>query len=220
MINILGNQYQIDEKWCFSALKKYILPSHKVVIIPFSFYDQSFHSVETWRAAYGKIDGRYYSEIVNPLLSYGINEASIHWVNYFEDTKAEAKRKIQEADILYFTGGLPDKMMDRLIEFNLIDAIREHSGIVIGFSAGAMIQMGTYHVTPDEDYESFGFYRGLGLIDTFDIEVHFEHTRLQLDCIHKAIEKTGLPIYAMEENGALAVDHGKVTKLGRVHYYS
>ncbi|WP_051384788.1 Type 1 glutamine amidotransferase-like domain-containing protein [Sporolactobacillus laevolacticus] len=110
-------------------------------------------------------------------------------------------------------------MMDRLIKFNLIEVILEHSGIVIGFSAGAMIQMGTYHITPDEDYESFGFYRGLGLIDTIDIEVHFEHTRLQLDCIHKAIEESGLPVYAMEENGVLIVDHGKVTTLGKVHYY-
>jgi RimJ/RimL family protein N-acetyltransferase len=98
--------------------------------------------------------------------------------------------------------------------------IQRHSGIVMGFSAGAMIQMAEYHITPDEDYESFGYFKGLGLIHSFDLEVHFKSTQVQLDCINRSIRETGRPVYAMEDEGALIVADGKVVTIGKVHYFN
>ncbi|MET1248940.1 Type 1 glutamine amidotransferase-like domain-containing protein [Sporolactobacillus sp. STCC-11] len=219
MINILFNHSQINDPWCFDTFRKYIHPDDKVTVIPFSFQEQFIDSERSWQAAYGKDQGYYYSQIVEPFLSYGIDEQSISWVNYFSDTKTEAKQKIEEADILYFPGGLPDKMMERIIEFDLKKIIQQHRGVVMGFSAGAMIQMSDYHITPDEDYESFGYFKGLGLIHSFDLEVHFKSTQVQLDCINRSIRETGRPVYAMEDEGALIVVDGKVATIGKVHYF-
>lgn len=219
MINILFNQFQINASWCFDTFRKYIHPDDKVTVVPFSFQEQYIDSERSWQTAYGKKQGHYYSQIVESFLPYGIDEQSINWVNYFSDTKTEAKLKIEEADILYLPGGLPDKMMERIIEFDLKKIIQQHRGVIMGFSAGAMIQISDYHITPYEDYESFGYFKGLGLIHSFDIEVHFNSTRLQLDCINRSINETGRPVYAMEDEGALIVADGKVAMVGLVHYY-
>jgi hypothetical protein len=110
-------------------------------------------------------------------------------------------------------------MMERIIEFDLMGMIQRHSGIVMGFSAGAMIQISDYHITPDEDYDSFRYEKGLELIDSFDIEVHYNATARQLDCINRLISETGRPVYAMEDEGALIIADGKVVTVGKVHYF-
>ena len=219
MVNILFNRYDIDAKWCFSAFQRYIKATDKVVIIPFSFRDERVNSKNSWEAYYGQNDGIYYNGIVNSFFSYGIQPENIIWINYFTDSKESAIQKISNSDILYFTGGLPDKMMIRLKEFDLISTIENHNGIIMGYSAGAMIQIKNYHITPDKDYTLFGYYKGLKLIDIFDIEVHFEHSDLQISSIETVRKETGLPVYAIEDNGAVLVDDGKITTVGNVHYY-
>ena len=52
---------------------------------------------------------------------------------YAEDTRSRVKRKI------YFTGGLPDRLMDRIKEFELYDIVMDHNEIVMGYSAGALV---------------------------------------------------------------------------------
>ena len=51
---------------------------------------------------------------------------------YFTDTKETAAQKIKKADIIYFLGGLPDRMMDRIKEFDLYDILMQHDGILMG----------------------------------------------------------------------------------------
>ena len=50
------------------------------------------------------------------------------------------------------TGGAPDLMMKRIKEKKLKKLIKNYKGIMIGYSAGAMIQLDSYHISPDEDY--------------------------------------------------------------------
>lgn len=88
-------------------------------------------------------------------MNYGVKEENINWINYFKDTYENAKVKIRNSNILFLTGGLPVKMMSRLIEFDLIDDIESFTGVIIGSSAGAMVQIAEYHITPDEDYNIF-----------------------------------------------------------------
>ena len=39
----------------------------------------------------------------------------IMWIYYFDDTKSICKTKILDADIIYFPGGAPDEMMERIL---------------------------------------------------------------------------------------------------------
>ena len=219
MVNILLNIYKVDDKWCFQELKNYIKSEHKVTVIPFSFKEERINSKESWEAYYGKNEGIYFLGIVNSFHSFGIEYQNINWINYFADSKEIAKNKIANSDILFFLGGLPDKIMLRLEEFDLVKTIEQHKGIVMGYSAGAMIQIENYHITPDNDYNSFGYYKGMKMINEFDIEVHFEHTDLQLASIERVKKETGKSIYAIEDHGAIIVDQKRVKMIGNVHYF-
>ena len=121
----------------------------------FSFRDSEVKNLKDCDSLYSKEKGIYYNGIVDGFTAYGISEDNITFVNYFKDTRESAIQKIEKADILYFTGGRPDRMMDRIKEFDLADVLRKHKGIVMGYSAGAVIQLSEYHLSPDKDYKEF-----------------------------------------------------------------
>lgn len=139
MVNILCNRYTIDHDWCFPKFKEYLKPNHKVVVIAFSFRDSKVKSLSDWKTLYGKESGIYYMGIVESLKSYGISENNINFLNYFIDSVNTAKRKIKQADILYFLGGLPEKMYERLLEFDLTEELKQHDAVIVNKNEIEMI---------------------------------------------------------------------------------
>ncbi len=219
MINILLERYDIDADWLYHELTEYIKPQNKVAVVPFSFRDD-LNNKEAWEQFYGKEQGRYYAGIVDGFLSYGISAENITFLNYFSDTKECARDKIKQADVIYFTGGLPDRMMDRIREFDLYDVIMKHRGTVMGVSAGAVIQLSEYHLSPDKDYPAFGYYRGLPFCDDFYLEVHYEQTPVQKQAIDRVLAERGKPVYAMRSGkGAIIVENRKLRTIGQVELF-
>lgn len=221
MTNILLEGFDIDAPWLYDELKNYIKPNNSVAIVAFSFRDSSVRSLDDWNALYGKPSGRFYSGIVDSLTAYGIAEDKIKFVNYFSDTKDSAKKKIESADIIYFLGGLPDRMMDRIKEFDLYDTLLQHKGVIMGYSAGAVIQFEEYFLSPDEDYPEFKYYKGLPYLKNFYMEVHYEGNPPQDDSINRVISERGKPVYATNfRSGAIIVDNGKIKLVGNVRTFS
>ena len=220
MVNVLLESYNLTEPFLYDALKPYIKPHHRVAIVAFSFLPSQATTLEQWLTMYGREEGMFYHWLVDPLMEFGIPEENITVVNYFADSKELAREKVESADILYFTGGLPDAMMDRLAEFELLDALQSFDGLVLGCSAGAMIQLQEYHITPDWDYPEFGYYNGLPWLNDFYIEVHYEETQLQKDCIQRVLRERGKPVYAIHhDRGALIVQKGIITRLGETELF-
>lgn len=219
MVNMLFSLYNFHEHWAKDVVAKYINYKDKVLIIPFSFGDKMKNHMD-WHNAYDKECGTYYKSVVMPFLSYGVKEENISWINYFKDTKESAKDKIKNSNVIFFTGGLPDKMMCRLEEFDLINGVKNFTGVVIGSSAGAMIQLEEYHITPDKDYDVFSYNRGLSLIKDFGIEVHYEETELQNTCISKVLNERVDTVYAIKDNGGMIVDNDSRILLGDVRTFS
>lgn len=220
MINILLEGYEINAHWLYDDLKKYILPNQSIAVIAFSFRDNEVKNLKDWASLYSKEKGIYYNGIVDGFTAYGISEDNITFVNYFKDTKESAVQKIQKADILYFTGGRPDRMMDRIKEFDLADVLRKHKGIIMGYSAGAVIQLSEYHLSPDKDYKEFQYYDGLGYLDDFYLEVHYEETAVQNEAIQRVIAERGKTVYAtVLQSGAILVDNGNLKLLGDVKVF-
>ena len=151
MINILLEGFDIDAPWLYDELKNYIKPNLSVAVVAFSFRDNRVKSLSDWNALYAKGCGKYHDGIVGGFTAYGIPEENVSFINYFTDTKETAAQKIKKADIIYFLGGLPDRMMDRIKEFDLYDILMQHDGILMGYSAGAVIQLAEYHLSPDDD---------------------------------------------------------------------
>ncbi|MCK8059596.1 MULTISPECIES: Type 1 glutamine amidotransferase-like domain-containing protein [unclassified Fusibacter] len=220
MINILHNTFNIDEDWCFKAYRNYIKAGDKVVIVAFSFREERVRNQEDWLSCYGRANGKYYSGMVDAFKRYSIAESDITWVNYFEDSVEESQRKISEADIVYFPGGLPDKMMERLYEKELVDLIKRHDGLVMGFSAGALIQLSEYHLTADEDYDEFCYHKGLSLVQDFYFEVHYEGSQEQNESILRVLLEKKKDVYAVGDKGALILADKQVQLVGDVRYFS
>ncbi len=219
MINILLEGYGIDKLWLYDELREYIMPNHSVAVVALSFRDERVKNLSDWNELYGK-GGKYYTGIVNGLCAYGISEDNISFINYFTDTKDSVAQKIKSADIVYFTGGLPDRMMERIKEFDLYDTLMKHEGIIMGYSAGALIQLNEYHLTPDEDYSEFGYYRGLPYLNDFYLEVHYEGEAVQNESIRRVISERGKTVYATDfGNGAIIVHDGKIKLLGDVKVF-
>jgi len=78
-------------------------------------------------------------------------------------------------------------MMCRLKEFDLINEIESFTGIIMGSSAGAMIQIAEYHITPHKGFDIFSYNRGLNLIKDLDIEVYYKETEREKNYINKVL---------------------------------
>lgn len=220
MVNMLFSLYNFHESWANDIVSKYINATDKVLIITFSFGDEICNDKE-WQNAYSKNNGKYYEDVVTPFINYGLKEENIKWLNYFKDTKENSKVKIRNSNILFFTGGFPDKMMSRLIEFDLIGDIERFTGVIIGSSAGAMIQIAEYHITPDDDYyNTFSYKPGFNMINDFDIEVHYEGTEVQNKYIKRVLIEKKNKIYAITNNGGVIYDNKKITLLGDTKTFS
>ena len=220
MINILLEGFDIDAPWLYDELKNYIKPDHSVAVVAFSFRDNRVKTFSDWDALYSKENGKFYSGIVGGFMAYGISENNISFVNYFADTKESAAAKILSSDIVYFLGGLPGRMMDRINEFDLYNILLNHKGIVMGYSAGAVIQLSEYHLSPDDDYPEFKFYNGIPYLKDFYLEVHYEGTEAQQDSIKRVIQERGKTVYATAVRaGAILVDNGNIKLLGDVRVF-
>ena len=220
MINILLEGYDIDASWIYNELKNYIKPNHSVAVMAFSFRDSQVKTLLDWNALYSKENGRYYGGIVGGITAYGIPEENISFINYFTDTRESAAQKIKTADIIYFLGGLPDRMMDRIREFDLYDVLMAHNGILMGYSAGAVIQLAEYHLSPDDDYPEFKYFEGLPYLNDFYMEVHYEGTEVQDEAIRRVLSERGKTVYATAvRSGAILVDNGNIKLIGDVKIF-
>lgn len=220
MVNILLSANNFHEPWIFHRLKDLIKPEYTVAVVPFSFHEDWIDGEKAFQDCYNPKYGKYYEEIVAPFKTYGISCDNIKFIDYFKDNAKTAKALVEGSDIVFFTGGLPDKAMERIHKFHLEETLKSFKGIVIGNSAGAMIQLEEYHITPDKDYNTFGYYKGLGLLNSAYIEVHFEDTGLQNHSIRKVLCEKRKPLYAITNNGGIISIDGKIESFGEVDIFN
>lgn len=195
----------------YNELRDCIKPHHSVAVVAFSFRDHLVKSLTDWDALNSKENGKYYSGIVGGFAAYGIPENRISFVNYFTDTKQSATKKVENADIIYFLGGLPDRMLDCIREFDLSGVLMKHTKIFMGYSAGAVIQLAEYHLSPDDDYPEFKYFEGLPYLDNFHMEVHYEGTAVREESIRRVLAERGKTVYATAHRaGVILVDNGIV----------
>lgn len=221
MVNILLEGYEIDAPYLRGELSRHIRPEDTVAVVALSFRDNRVKSLDDWNRLYSKESGIYYGGIVGGFTAYGVAEENISFINYFTDSREAASKKISNADIIYFLGGLPDRMMDRIAEMGLYDVLMSHKGVVMGYSAGAVIQLSEYHLSPDDDYPEFGYFKGLPYLGDFYVEVHYENTEVQNQAIARVLAERSKTVYATAENaGAIVVDNGEIKLLGDVKVYN
>ena len=216
-VHVLLNTSMIDEKWIYMNLKNYIHKYDRVCVLPFSFFEDT-KNVDDWNRQYAPGKGIWYRSNQDVFYKYGIRKENIVWVNYFEDSIETMRMKVLNSSVVLLTGGAPDLMMKRIKEKKLKKILKNYKGVMIGYSAGAMIQFDQYHISPDEEYPEFSYQQGLGCLSGFDVEVHFRTSRSQMKSIEKVQLEKKIPLYGIYEDGAIVVSDC-LTCFGHVDFF-
>lgn|SRR5690554_1805363 len=215
MINILMSRSSaLVEDWSRDELNKILKPNMKAIVLGFSFFGNL--NEENYFTMYGK-DSEYFTKINDNFSEYNISD--VNWIYYYQTNKDEAINLINNADILYLPGGAPDLMFERIKEKELLDALKAFKGIVIGSSAGAMIQLEKYHISPDNEYFKFSEHEGLGYIKDFYIEVHFRRRNKQKSSMRKMRRKYLKPIYTIPDDGMVIIKDNEIKTLKTAKKY-
>jgi cyanophycinase-like exopeptidase len=169
MINIALSTYDFSNEYCYEQLKDILKPGLRACIVPYSHDDEIYEDIDKFNYVYSYDDVTSdYNALARSFRDYGIESIRIIHPN---DSELMIQDKILKSDILFFTGGDPVKMMKRLEP--IMHIINQFDGIVMGASAGAMVQVKEF-VMFGEGYE-YGYHKGLGMIDLdVDFLVHFK----------------------------------------------
>lgn len=211
---MLSRSY-IDNPFIYLYLRKYVKKGMKVLVIPWSFYPN--YDYDNYR-----LGGERYQMLVNQFIPYDIYEKDIQWLDYYNDAREVAAKKIKQADIIYLTGGMPDKLFERLEEFKITEDLENFKGVLIGISAGAMVQFQTYHISKDQDYKKFDLYPGLKIITDFGVEVHYgDRLRIQNRSLKKVKKIIPREYYTIPDAGALIKDGDNIILINgsRKHHF-
>ena len=180
-------------------------------MIPFSYHEDYIKNERDFDEHFSKGKDQY-EDIAKEFRKYGIKNIKV--LHYYRDSRKTIRSKFYHADILFFTGGYPDKFLYRIDQLNIRKFILNFKGIIMGTSAGAMIQFDKYHVTPEEEGQDYEYHEGLGLLSGFDIEVHYEDSFNHLASLITDLKLHPIPIFALPNNGGMIVDGDEYLLLG------
>ena len=185
-------------------LKKYVKKDAKVLIIPWSFPNE-LNNLDEY---FGK-DTKRYLKYINVLLSLGYQENNIKVLDCYNDNKNKIKDLINTSDVIVLTGGNPEMFYQKVVQdTECLYDLKYFKGLVIGSSAGAVLQFKRYFITAKNNYyKYFSFYDGFGLInDPFYIDVHSINNNFYLKKLSNVAKDKKKKIYAISNNGVLVVD--------------
>ncbi|WP_225986263.1 Type 1 glutamine amidotransferase-like domain-containing protein [Psychrobacillus glaciei] len=193
-----GNHLNNELKEVIHQLSNYVMTEHKVLIIPFATEVSKY---EGWF----KIIEQTFNIIGNKNVE----------LLQFETDAHDMVRKISAHDVLYLIGGRPDLLMQRLHEKNLIPVIKQFQGLIIGYSAGALVLSNDCIISKDGDYPKTNVIKGIGLVD-FSIEVHYEPS-IDEEIIGLSNKRE---IYAIPNGSAIFSDGTKIMCINEIYHFS
>jgi dipeptidase E len=157
IILIGGGDYRKQEnEEIDNYLRKIISPDMKILIVPFATTKDKYVS---WASSLFNNFGRY------GLRNFEILDEDLE--------KEKIIQRINSSDVLFFTGGLPNIFMEKVIEKDIIGTIKEFEGILIGYSAGSIVLSKECIVLSEEGHPNEEIIDGIGLVD-FSNYVHYK----------------------------------------------
>ena len=206
MYSIFFSRIEIGFSYVESELKKIIKSYYKVVIIPWSF------PVEIDAKGLDEFfSGSRKERYVGPLRKIEINEDNIIILNCYRDNKDYMKYKINNADVLLLPGGNPEMFYNKVKSADVLDEIKKFKGVIIGESAGTVLQLKNYFITAKNNYyKKFAWYKGFNVIDDpFYIDVHTSNNYRYLKKLATVAKETNKKVYAIYDNGVIIYNREK-----------
>ena len=101
----------------------------------------------------------------------GIEFNNVHIITPYIDTLS-AKKWVDNANFVMLMGGNPIDQMEMCVNLDIIDNLKTFKGIMLGYSAGAMLMSKYIIITPcSEEYPNFQIEEGLNF-DNLSIYPH------------------------------------------------
>ena len=205
MYSILLSEYEKGMELVEKKLIKIVNSEQKAVIISWTFPTEI--NKKTFDEEWFPKGGRRYNKYVGSLLKLGIKEENIAVLNcYDKENFKNFKKIIDDSDILVITGGNPEMLYSKVTqETEILYNIKHYKGIIIGFSAGADLQLKRYFITAKNNYyKYFAFYDGFGVLDDpFYIDVHSIKNKRYLDKLQKVANDKKKNVYAIFNDGGI-----------------
>lgn len=200
MYSILLSKMEIGFPLIENKLKSIIKENDKVVIIPWSFpKETNTKGLEEYIKE--KINPKY----ILPLIKLGINSKNIKCLNCYSDEETYVKKLIASSNILILTGGNPEMLYNKIKQYHLLETISSYNKIIIGSSAGAVLQFNNYFITAKNNYyQKFAWYKGIGVIkNNFYIDVHSSSDNKYLEELKEQTKKNKKDIYLIFDDGVI-----------------
>ena len=215
MFSVLMSKMELGFPLVKEKMKKYIGEDSKVVIIPWSFpVETNEEGVKQYFE--NKIKNKY----VLPLLSIGVKENNINYLNCYSDSFDFMKKSILKSDVLVLTGGNPEMFYNKVKTIGLLEIIKEYNKIIIGSSAGAELQLADYFITAKNNYyKKFDWYKGFGVINNpFYFDVHSLNDEKYLSQFNEIAKDRNKNVYAIFDDGVIIYNRqsGKLELFGNV----
>ena len=220
MYSVLLSEYEKGIELVESDLKKIVNSNQKAVIISWTFPTEINKKIfdDEWFPK----NGRRYNKYVGSLLKLGLKEENISVLNCYDfDKFNEFKQLVDNSDIMVITGGNPEMLYSKVTqETELLYNIKHYKGIIIGFSAGAELQLKRYFITAKNNYyKYFAFYDGFGVLDDpFYMDVHSIKNKKYLDKLQKVANEKQKNVYAIFNDGAMIYNRStrELKKFGNI----
>lgn len=147
----------------------------------------------------------------------------IDFVNLRAYDKAEIKKRLQNADLMYIVGGNNFILPDLFKETEFDDVLKEFANekVVMGTSAGSIVLgrqiesdgywKARYGITNEEIKN-----KALGLVD-FNIVPHYkreDHKQWDSEFLEKALADNSFEVYAIMDEQAVIYDEGNISFVG------
>lgn len=127
--------------------------------------------------------------------------------------KEEAKKLVENADVVWLSGGDTPKQYEYFKKYELISAIQNRTGITIGMSAGSINLTKVALCTRSCGHTEQVIYPALGMID-FSIEPHFDPDHVSEELLTLSEQYT---IYGMCDDSVILMEKEHTTYLGDIY---
>lgn len=213
MINILLNDTDFFNAWCYSSLSHYLKKDTHVLVIALTRNDGWSLDEEEWEHQFSK-GGKIYQRIVHSFKQYQIEESNIEWFIPNRDSKRTLENQLKKADVIYLYGNEAESFMERVHDLSLFQALSSYQGIVISNAVGSLVQMDVFDSMYAYEEEPI---QGLGLLEGFALVSDYKEDAGTLARIIRHIEQRGKSVIAFGKDGGAIIDHGSLELLGNAY---
>lgn len=155
---------------------------------------------------------QYFKEVLGLFQNIGIDFEK----SYVVDGRMEkemAKDVVRAADVVWLSGGDTPTQYQYLLKYELIDILREHSGMIIGMSAGSINLTKMAICTLACGHDKQEMYEGIGCVE-FSVEPHFNVNKVSKELLELSKQYI---IYGLCDESLILCEGKTIIFLGEVY---